>query len=189
MQLLKGSLSGIATGAGTGAVTGGTLLGAPILGGVGVVIISGAVCPPWLLFLVAIGGGALIFGSIGFIVAKIINQYRKHRTRALQYLEWLSKLAILLEKDIRSFRDVADNIEKYSSSLWAQLDAVKRSLTSEKQRQKNRTICEKAKTSLENVCNSLQEVMQFDVNKWTDPKHLPTENFLALNDSASVSCN
>ncbi|CAF3458607.1 unnamed protein product [Rotaria socialis] len=170
----------IATGA--GAVAGGAAVGivvaAPILGGVGSLVLAGF--PPVGVILITIAGGAVIIGGIGFLVARLIRNYGEYRTRAVQYLEWLSKLCTDLQKDIEKTKLVAHNANQCSDSLQNQLAAIKISLGSEKQRKKNVAICLKAKNSIEEVYCSLQEIMKIDLTQWTATRQLPSANLASV---------
>ncbi|CAF3835914.1 unnamed protein product [Rotaria magnacalcarata] len=118
----------IATGAGAvvGRAAVGIAVAAPILGGVGALVVAGFL--PVGVILITIAGGAVIIGGIGFLVATLIRDYGEYRTRAVQYLELLSKLCTDLQKDVEKTKLVAHKANKCSDSLLYQLPAIKRTI-------------------------------------------------------------
>lgn len=182
-MVLKRGLTITGVGAAGGLATGSFVVGAPVLGGVGVVVIAGVTVSPVGVIILSIAGGAAIIGAIGFLVSRILKDYGKFRTRAVQYLEWLSKLSTYLLQDIENMKQLSHTTNIHSDRLQSQLQAVKISLSSEKQRKKNAAICLRTKKSLEDFYYSLQYIVKIDLTQWTDTRRLPNENLLSLSNS------
>ncbi|CAM6005826.1 unnamed protein product [Sphagnum balticum] len=178
--MLKRGLTITGVGAAGGLATGGIVVGAPVLGGVGVVVVAGVTVSPVGVIILTIAGGAAIVGGIGFLVSRLLKDYGKLRTRAVQYLEWLSKLSIYLQQDIENMKQLSHTTNVHSDRLQSQLQAIKISLSSEKQRKKNAAICLRTKKSLEDFYYSLQDIMKINLTHWTDPRRLPNDNLLTL---------
>ncbi|CAF0936854.1 unnamed protein product [Rotaria sordida] len=147
-----------------GAAIGGCVA-AETFGGVGALVIAGTAFPPVTAIIGACILGGLCAGTAILLVKKF---WGRHQLKALSYLDQIFEGLVQLNSANMNFMRYMADTEEKANTVSQHIQDIQLCLESERQRRANHDVCTVAIDSTTAMIESLKQISNIDISKWTD---------------------
>ncbi|CAF0865906.1 unnamed protein product [Rotaria sordida] len=147
-----------------GAAIGGCVA-AETFGGVGALVIAGTAFPPVTAIIGACILGGLCAGTAILLVKKF---WGRHQLKALSYLDQIFEGLVQLNSANMNFMRYMTDTEEKANTVSQHIQDIQLCLESERQRRANHDVCTVAIDSTTAMIESLKQISNIDISKWTD---------------------
>ncbi|CAF0882922.1 unnamed protein product [Rotaria sordida] len=147
-----------------GAAIGGCVA-AETFGGVGALVIAGTAFPPVTAII-----GACILGGLcaGTAILLVKEFWGRHQLKALSYLDQIFEGLVQLNSANMNFMRYMTDTEEKANTVSQHIQDIQLCLESERQRRANHDVCTVAIDSTTAMIESLKQISNIDISKWTD---------------------
>lgn len=153
---------------GGGAAAGGCVV-AEAFGGFGALVIAGTAFPPATAII-----GACILGGVcaGTAIMMVKKFWARHQLKALSYLDQIFEGLVQLNSANIHFMSYMADAEEKANFVSQHLQDIQLCLESERQRRANHDVCVHAIESTSSMIESLKQISNIDISKWTDSNNV-----------------